>query len=46
VRGLTDGVTASSVPAEFLELIARSDFEIKVLYVDSGFYDGKCLTLM
>ena len=38
--------TASSVLAEFLGLVDSFDFEVKALYVDSEFYDGKCLTLM
>ncbi|WP_018257795.1 ISH3 family transposase [Halomicrobium katesii] len=46
VRRLTDGDTASSVLAEFLGLVDSLDFEVKALYVDSEFYDGKCLTLM
>jgi hypothetical protein len=46
VRRLTDGDTASSVLAEFLGLVDSFDFEVKALYVDSEFYDSKCLTLM
>ena len=46
VRRLTDGDTASSVLAEFLGLVDSFGFEVKALYVDSEFYDGKCLTLM
>jgi hypothetical protein len=46
VRRLTDGDTASNVLAEFLGLVGSFDFEVKALYVDSEFYDGKCLTLM
>ena len=46
VRRLTDGDTASSILAEFLGLVDSLDFEVKALYVDSEFYDGKCLTLM
>ena len=46
VRRLTDGDTASSVLAEFLDLVDSFDFEVKALYVDSEFYDGKCLTPM
>jgi len=46
VRRLTDGDTASSVLAEFLGLVDSLSFEVKALYVDSEFYDGKCLTLM
>jgi len=38
--------SASSVLAEFLDLADSFDFEVKALYVDSEFYDGKCLTLM
>ncbi len=46
VRRLTDGDTASAVLAEFLGLIDAFDFEVKTVYVDREFYDGKCLTLM
>jgi len=46
VRRLTDGDTASIVLAEFLGLVDDFDFEVKAVYVDSEFYDGKCLTLM
>jgi hypothetical protein len=46
VRRLTDGDTASSVLAEFLGLLESFDFEVKAAYVDSEFYDGKCLTLL
>jgi len=46
VRRLTDGDTVSSVLAEFLGLVDNFDFEVKSLYADSEFYDGKCLTLM
>jgi len=46
VRRLTDGDTASTVLAEFLGLVDDFDFEVKAVYVDSEFYDGKCLTLM
>ena len=46
VRRLTDGDTASSVLAEFLGLLDRFEFDVKAVYVDSEFYDGKCLTLM
>jgi hypothetical protein len=46
VRRLTDGDTPSSVLAEFLGLVDDFGFDVKALYVDSEFYDGKCLTLM
>jgi hypothetical protein len=46
VRRLTDGDTASDVLAEFLGLVDHFEFEVKAVYVDSEFYDGKCLTLM
>jgi hypothetical protein len=46
VRRLTDSDTASTVLAEFLRLVDDIDFEVKAVYVDSKFYDGKCLTLM
>ncbi|MBS3761501.1 MAG: ISH3 family transposase [Halodesulfurarchaeum sp.] len=46
VRRLTDGDTPSSILAEFLGLLDRFEFDVKAVYVDSEFYDGKCLTLM
>jgi hypothetical protein len=46
VRRLTDGDTASSVLAELLGLLEQFDIEIKAVYLDRGFYDGKCLTLL
>ena len=46
VRRLTDGDTPSEVLAEFLGRLDNFDLEPKALYVDSEFYDGKCLTLM
>ena len=46
VRRLTDGDTASDVLAEFLGLLENFDFDVKAVYLDSGFYDGKCLTLL
>ncbi|THE63125.1 ISH3 family transposase [Salinadaptatus halalkaliphilus] len=46
VRRLTDGDTASDVLSEFLGLVSNFDFDVKAVYLDSGFYDGKCLTLL
>ncbi|WP_254532715.1 ISH3 family transposase [Natrinema gelatinilyticum] len=46
VRRLTDGDTASDVLAEFLGLLNNFDFDVKAVYLDSGFYDSKCLTLL
>ena len=42
VRRLTDGDTASSVLAELLGLLEQFDIDIKAVYLDRGFYDGKC----
>jgi len=41
-----DGDTASSVLAEFFGVLNGLDTEIKGVYLDRGFYDGKCLTLL
>ena len=46
VRRLEDGDTASSVLAEFFGVLDGLDTEVKVVYLDSGFYDSKCLTLL
>ncbi|UHH24011.1 ISH3 family transposase [Halobacterium noricense] len=46
VRRLEDGDTASSVLAEFLGILDGLDTEIKAVYLDRGFYDSKCLTLL
>ena len=46
VRRLADGDTASDVLAEFLGLVDDFEFNVKAVYVDREFYDGKCLTLM
>lgn len=46
VRRLEDGDTASDVLAEFLGLLEHFEFDVKAVYLDSGFYDGKCLTLL
>jgi hypothetical protein len=46
VRRVTHGDTASEVLAEFLGLVDDFDFDVKAVYVDREFYDGKCLTLM
>ena len=46
VRRLVDGDTASDVLAEFLGMLDNFEFDVKGVYLDSGFYDGKCLTLL
>ncbi|MDB2272606.1 ISH3 family transposase [Halorubrum ezzemoulense] len=46
VRRLEDGDTASSVLAEFLGILDGLDTEVKAVYLDRGFYDSKCLTLL
>ena len=46
VRRLQDGDTASSVLAEFLGVLEGLDLGVKAVYLDSEFYDGKCLTLL
>ena len=46
VRRLEDGDTAGSVLAEFLGVLEGLDREVKAVYLDSEFYDGKCLTLL
>ena len=45
-RRPVDGDTASSVLAEFLGLHEGLDLGVKAVYLDSEFYDGKCLTLL
>ena len=46
MRRVTHGDIASSVLAEFPGLVDDFDFDVKAVYVDREFYDGKCLTLM
>jgi len=46
VRRLEDGDTASSVLAEFFGVLDGLDTEVKAVYLDRGFYDSKCLTLL
>jgi hypothetical protein len=46
VRRLEDGDTASSVLAEFFGLLDGLDLGVKAVYLDRGFYDSKCLTLL
>ena len=46
MRRVTYGGTASKVLAEFLDHVDEFEFEVKAVYVDSEFYDGKCFTLM
>ena len=38
--------TASSVLAEFLGVLNGLDTEVNAVYLDRGFYDSKCLTLL
>ena len=38
--------TASSVLAEFLGVLDGLDTEVKVVYLDRGFHNSKCLTLL
>jgi len=45
VRRLKDGDTASSVLAEFFGPDGL-DAGVKAVYLDRGFYDSKCLTLL
>jgi len=42
VRRLKDGDTAS-VLAEFFGVLDGLDAGVKAVYLDRGFYDGKCL---
>jgi len=46
VRRLQDGDTASSVLAEFFGILDGLDTAVKAVYLDRGFYDSKCLTLL
>ncbi|WP_048077779.1 ISH3 family transposase [Halorubrum sp. AJ67] len=46
VRRLRDGDTASSVLAEFFGVLDGLDTVVKAVYLDRGFYDSKCLTLL
>jgi len=46
VRRLKDGDTASSVLAEFFGVLDGLDAGVKAGYLDRGFYDSKCLTLL
>jgi hypothetical protein len=46
VRRLEDGDTASSVLAEFLGVLEGLDTGVKAVYLDRGFYDSTCLTLL
>lgn len=43
---LTDGHTPSTVLAEFLGLLDGFHVAVKAVYLDRGFYNGKCLTLL
>ncbi len=46
VRRLEDGDTASSVLAEFLDILDGLEFDVKAVFLDREFYDSKCLTLL
>jgi len=46
VRRLKDGDTASSVPLSSFEVLDGLDAGVKAVYLDRGFYDSKCLTLL
>ena len=46
VRRLEDGDKTSSVLAEFLGVLDGLDLRVKAVYLDRGFYDSKCLTLL
>jgi hypothetical protein len=46
VRPIEDGDTASSVLAEFLGVLDGLDTEVNAVYLDRGFYDSKCPTLL
>ncbi len=46
MRHLQDGDTASSVLAEFFGILDGLDTAVKAVYLDRGFYDSKCLTLL
>ncbi len=46
VRRLEDGDTSSSVLAEFLGVPDGLDLGVKAAYLNRGFYDSKCLTLL
>lgn len=46
VDRLEGGDTASSVLAEFLGILSGLDIGVKAVYLDRGFYDSKCLTLL
>ena len=46
VRQLVAGDTTSDVLAEFLELLDSLDRSVKAVYLDRGFYNSTCLTLL
>ena len=46
VRQLVAGDTTSDVLAEFLELLDGLDLSVKAVYLDRGFYNSTCLTLL
>jgi len=45
VNRLSDG-DIPNVLAEFLGFVDEFDFAVNAIYIDSEFYDEKCLTLM
>jgi len=46
VRQLTAGETTGDVLGEFLELLDGLDLGVKAVYLDRGFYNSTCLTLL
>ncbi len=46
VRQLVAGDTTSDVLAEFLELLDGLDLGVKAVYLDRGFYNSTCLSLL
>jgi len=46
VRQLVTGETSSDVLSEFFELLDGLDAQVKAVYLDRGFYNSTCLTLL
>lgn len=46
VRQLVAGETTGDVLAEFLELLDGLDLGVKAVYLDRGFYNSTCLSLL
>jgi hypothetical protein len=46
VRQLLSGDTNSDVLAEFFELLDGLDLDVKAVYLDRGFYNSTCLSLL